>query len=685
MAYAFRFYGRSPSAWAEGGDLGHRFDVQFAREPSAAERAELGARWHAATAAGVAEGGPWLWSGRFAAFVVGERRPSRGGHLGVVADFLARAHELVPIADATYHNAREGQGPWDVWSLAAGPPDPGPAFRSRALAPAYRRAVDPALPAPAPDAAFDGGVRGAFAARRADPVAALLAPATPGKVGLARAEGASPPPPRFDPALWGCFRVADPPLVETTGAHGTYVEAASGDHPIAELSRPLAWVARRGSSFVGVAWLDGRGERRESLFGGGYAGGLALSPDGGEALCRQSYAAWRLSLASGEARAWYHKEPEDGYELRSTAFAAGGRWALLASKRLLLFAPGEAPRLLATAPVADATDVRAAREGRALVVTRRGGVSVFACLGDRLARVGDFDAPLDFAFENEGGVYLRHGGGLYELAGLDAALVRRAPRPPRRPAAGAAPALSAAPVDRAPRPDAPPDAARAALGEGRFYRGPGGHWAVVPRTAHGGMAHFWGLTLRAPDGRVDDLSAAVERAGGAKSVDHVAFSPSGRAALACVGVAAAGIAGRLVAIEGGETRAAFDNVWAEHGKVCGLAFVAEGEALLLAERSLRRLRRGADGTWAAVGSLKLSKACAMAVGAPRGVPAAAIVGAGARPLVLIAAPPGDRLRKVAELSDPVRAVDWPDELYACDGQGRWWRVEGAAEAVTGAR
>jgi hypothetical protein len=674
MAYSFRFYGRAPFDWLEGGNLGHAFDVQFQRVPSEAEREQLAELWYAATATGIVEPGPWRWSERFAVFLAGERWISRGGHIGVVTDFLMEARRVVPIVDAVYYNAREGGGAWDHWSLQQGPPDPGPAFGRAGMA-AYQRAVDPGLPAPAADPVFDAAFGRCVAVRAAQQVAdAIATPPKPGQVGL---EPVAEPRRPDGPSDLARFRVPEPPYVKDARGHGQY---ADGDHPAHSIrQRAIAWVKHAGAPMLGgLAWFEGD-ERRELPIRGGGAG-LSVSADGNEALFRQSDTAWHVDLRTGTSRTWYRKEREDGYELVGTAWANGGRWAVLATKRLQVFAPGEAPRQLAVGAVSDAASLHAARDGQILIINHYKNVTtVFASLRDELKKVGTFTAGIAFAFETEGGIYLRQGDRFYALTRVDEALERIAPRKPKTRPNKVEVRLGAV-REAPPRPEIPAELTDK-LGPARISVGASGRVVAVPLIQQHGMTHAWGLKVVGDDGAVVDHTSKVLEVAGGKAVDFVAISATGDRVAAIV-------ASTVVCLDvaSGQLALVVRNVRTDHGGLRAVAFASETELLVLAEKSLRHLRQVPGAAWDELAALKLSNARTMAVGSVASIAVAAIVTTGSKPLCVVAAPPSGKLKKLGELRDPLQSVAWEGEsLVTFDKQGRWWSVDGIREGVAAIR
>ncbi len=685
MSFPFRFYGRDARDWAEGANLGHTFDVVFARAPAEEERARLGAAWDEATATGILRPGPWRWSGRYAELVAGERWTSHGGHLGAVADFLREAHAIVPIVDVTYHLARESGGPWDRWSVAQGAPEPGPDTGSRALVPEFRRPIDASLPAPEPDRAFDDAVARSRRARDERRIAdALSVEPAPGKVGLARVERALERPPRTS-----AFVAPDPEFVEAGTADDPHLRPADGDHPLDGTPRPLALFVPPGSSYYdGIAWIDREGARHELEIPGGNVGGVSMSPSGDEVLLVQSGAAWHVDLRRGEPRLVLRKEPADGYELRGTAFADGGRWAVLSSKRLQLLEPAALPRVIATVAIADAGSLRAARAGRVLVVRRGKKVDVFGVAGDVVAKLGAFDAPLSFDLETDGAVYLTTGTGgpdepRYELTHLDAALAALSGRAAKK-AKKAAPSrgakkkldlrLSDEAIEHAPSREVPEVAAR--FGAARVVVGASGRAAAVPIVEAGGVRHERGLRYLGDDGTIRDVSAALEALASGSAVGAVAVSPSGRRIVA-VGIstkAAAVVAG--VDAASGAVAKIVEYPFELGNRVRAAHLVSDDDLLVLAEKVLRRLRRAADGTWSEVASAKVTKAFAFAPRELEGALLVPVLGDSPKALALFSGAEGG-LRPLGGIAARIRALDWRgDELLAWETQGRWRRVEG---------
>ncbi len=112
--HPFRFYGAFPTDWYEAD--AHVVTACFERVPTDDELVALGecyARF--ATRSRMGE----RWSGPILELSVAQ---GRGGasHLGPITKFLDRAHELVPVVDAIYHQVREATDEWTRWSEAQG-------------------------------------------------------------------------------------------------------------------------------------------------------------------------------------------------------------------------------------------------------------------------------------------------------------------------------------------------------------------------------------------------------------------------------------------------------------------------------------------------------------------------------------------------------------------------------------
>lgn len=128
MSWPFRFYGAAPADWAEGANAGHALTVCFEEAPSEGALRQLGACWASSTKGTRIDPVSAACSSRVLRLVFGEtEQGASGDHLDVQASFLRRAHEISPVHDAVYDNARDGSDAWSAWSLEYGPPAPRPA------------------------------------------------------------------------------------------------------------------------------------------------------------------------------------------------------------------------------------------------------------------------------------------------------------------------------------------------------------------------------------------------------------------------------------------------------------------------------------------------------------------------------------------------------------------------------
>lgn len=268
QGFPFRFYGRWPTEWAEGANDGHAFSVTFSRAPTEQELVELAKRFEQRLSAGIARSSaqPWLWSDRLARFLVGERWPSSGQHLAVVAHAMRDLHEIVPLVDVAYHNARNGGGRWDRWSLDQGKPEPAPEGFYVACLVDYARPTDPAMPAPEPNRAFEAAreqTRRASANRKAS---IKLGKRKPGSVGAAPTtyeDGVPGLRAGWTDAQREAFQIARPGFEKVPGRSSS--RRAPGDHPVwtGAGSRPLATVVVADGKRTGLAWLDASNRRCE--------------------------------------------------------------------------------------------------------------------------------------------------------------------------------------------------------------------------------------------------------------------------------------------------------------------------------------------------------------------------------------------------------------------------------------
>jgi hypothetical protein len=406
-SYPFRFYGRGATDWYEGANDGHSFSVQFRSEPSDAEGEVVAELFEQSLATGVARASsdPWLWSGRFATFRIGERWISNGGHIGAVAGFLRTAHELVPIADVVYVNRRAGEDGWDRWSRSISPPDPGRDEKLSELV--LRRAIDPTLGAMEPRPAFEDARRRARDALAVAKVDDLLAAAPKaGKVGLVRV------PKEVDRAV---TPIAWPEEVRAKFAP---------DEVGGWAGRPIALLGEgRTTSF---AWLDERGVRAEpDAPPSVYVGWPRFSPDYQEALTANGEVSYHVDLRTREVTEIHHRvDRDDGFTVCDAAWldAGGGavRWAVFTDERLLVFDPTRGKPELVLEYKGRCTESLVARGGRVIITSDYGkNPKVQLFHADKLKAVGTFKAKLGYLRETDGRILLYAGTTPYELTHVD--------------------------------------------------------------------------------------------------------------------------------------------------------------------------------------------------------------------------------------------------------------------------
>jgi len=471
-AYPFRFYGHGCEDWIEGGSDGHTFTVRFARAPSEDELERLATRYEEFFAQGpvrpAAE--PWEWSGAFALFSVGER--GRGGSpVWAVTRFLREAHEIVPLVDVVYFNAREGTDAWDDWSVAQGPPSPGPFSLNRVSL--FIRERDPALPDAAPDPRFERARRAVRRAGRSGELDALLAKEASQRVHAARVAATEELEPQeetpaapWTPEQLAAFDIPEPAWVEWEEHGRRHRRRAAGDHLMGHIhERPIAYVALGSGIITDIAWLDRQGRRRTPQWPEFvWIHYCLLHPEGRWLFTGNDSKLYRVDLDDGVATAWW--APPNHDSIADVALLAGGTRLAVAS--------GGKVHLLDTAdPEARELSVLKRRasylypvfEGRALLLRGTRGHALFALVEDRLKRAGAtaLDVPFYREVGGEGGEVrgrrLLFGGPeeLFELVGAAEAVAALVERKPKTKRAGTRrkarkPKLTFAPLDGLPEP-----------------------------------------------------------------------------------------------------------------------------------------------------------------------------------------------------------------------------------------
>jgi hypothetical protein len=671
MAFGFRFYGHSPRHWSEGANLGHTFDVQFERAPSGKERARLAEAWFASTKDGVLEGGEWTWADRFVQLVVGERFSAKGAlFIGATAKFLDRAHRIVRIVDVVYINAHDGSGAWDRWSLKQQQPTPGPGGGAQALCGEFRRPVDKSLPEYTADEVFDAAVAACASAQVDERVgAALQAPKKKGQLGARRASVAEPPRPKYAKPTFH--------VVESKEKADGSIEWPVGDYPISDvLRRPIAWVKKRGvygSHAVGtVAWLVGKRRKEATVPGNGEA--LALDSSGEQALIVQRKVTWdehsavhHLDLRTGKVHEVYAQQDDDGYELGGAAFVVGERWAILSTAKLRLFRAGAVPQPITAAVVKDGRALHAVCGGRLLIVEQDDKLSVWSADAKRLTT---FDAPLEFAFEADGQVYLRHGAMLIELLGVDEVLAAQpaADRIPGRSKAKGKLQLAGAPEPLPPL-KIPPGAAKklkATHSKDIVISNAGRTVAMHDYTSG---AQWRRLSYLDDAGKAVDISKALQAAAAASYfyVQGVSIEATGRFLFALK--------------DGNGTHAA--RIDTSNGKVelieqaviNVVSAVDENQVLVMSDDAVGLYQRVRKGKWDRAAERKLARPMALSqvVPANEGWRVAAVTG---RKTLLLTVKDG-AFKTLGTLAAPLCDAEWRgSSLFAKDAQERWWRVEG---------
>ncbi len=436
--YPYRYYGHGYSDWIEGANDGHCFTLQFERPPTDEELELLGELFEELLQRGRARPStaPWKWSGAWALFRVGERGNPivAGAHTGPVNRFLDQAHDLVPLVDVVYFNAREGTDGWDEWSWQQQPPDPGPFPLTQVGL--FPRAHDPSLPAATPHEAFENGRQVAKKAKRKQKLDEALAQQGTKEIRLIPVAEEDlppePPEPKWSETDLATFDIRTP----ADGNLNHYWEnELPGDYPLTRLrGQRLAWVAKvQGQGFADLAWIDAQGDRRTPQWPikALRLGGIAIHPTGASAVVsgtkqkgpKKTEMLFRLDFDSGTATMIYTRsDAEDGSSRQDMSFVQGGeRIAVSFEKRLIVIDPcpgnPQKPEVLAATRLAGGA-LQPVLDHRAVLVTTRSGWSVFAFAGSKLKRLGAVKGDIAFQFEHDGQLYFGKDDLGFELCGV---------------------------------------------------------------------------------------------------------------------------------------------------------------------------------------------------------------------------------------------------------------------------
>ena len=388
---AFRTYGLSPDDWYEGANLGHAYELRFARTPTPEAKEKIAALFEQKLAEGAAEPSPepWLWSGPWAFFYVGEREMGESGSsrdcFGAMFDVFSAIDELWPVDEAIFIGAREAEDDEDE-RPSDGPEYPGIDCLSDEL---FGRSRDPALPSGKPDGAFEAA-REKARKRVAKPKAKAKAkPAKGPRIEAGELEQA-----------WMGRGDKDraPAFVQRA-------IPAEERYPSIEERAGVYLVRYRVKGTTRVAWLrDGQEPVLVDCAGLGSVPMSLLRADGAAALL------WgflgkevREATPGGQARTLV----AGLQQVRGAAYAGAGL-AVAAGDQVLLYAKVGDAEPSARAAVEEAGSVTSALGGVALVVGNEKAVLVFDARDGNLVEVGRIKyRDLAGFLEHEGKVYFR--------------------------------------------------------------------------------------------------------------------------------------------------------------------------------------------------------------------------------------------------------------------------------------
>lgn len=145
------FYGESPNDWFEGANLGHVYELCFKNEPDAAAKAKIAKLFTKETSKGLVEGAPhpWMWSGRWALFFVGERKKGGDPFFEAVKKLMDKIHKIAPLAEVIFRGTRADTTQYPR------KPTPGPKWPRLQFGRQFGSSIDASLPEGTPDEAFE--------------------------------------------------------------------------------------------------------------------------------------------------------------------------------------------------------------------------------------------------------------------------------------------------------------------------------------------------------------------------------------------------------------------------------------------------------------------------------------------------------------------------------------------------
>jgi hypothetical protein len=145
------FYGESPNDWFEGANLGHVYELVFKEAPDEKTKTKIAELFTRKTSKGLVEAAPqpWMWSGRWALFFVGERKKGGDPFFEAMKKLIDEIHDVAPLAEAIFRGTR------DDGTRYPRPPTPGPKWPRLQFGKQLGSTIDESLPMGAPDEAFE--------------------------------------------------------------------------------------------------------------------------------------------------------------------------------------------------------------------------------------------------------------------------------------------------------------------------------------------------------------------------------------------------------------------------------------------------------------------------------------------------------------------------------------------------
>ncbi|MBT3223874.1 MAG: hypothetical protein HN348_32805, partial [Proteobacteria bacterium] len=398
----------------------HGFTVKFIREPSDDEYGRLGELFESSLKMGIVRPGPaWRWSGCFAEFHVEQRYDSRalGAIVGAVRGFLDQAHQVVPLMDVVFENARETPDPTEFDRVSPGPDWGHHSFRK----------VEEGLPQPEPIEVFEEGRKRGRAGAERDKLLRVVAKEAKKVIKLELCQGPPLKPKWSGDDLVG-FDI--PPSPQIPGPEAGSYHRAPGDHLTGERIRPIALVHRADFGYCNLAWVE-EGERKTAKWGeDSLVRSVTVHPGGHEAVFATENVLYSVDLPTGDVAAIYQRVDDDGHWIGGVAYLQDGARLAMATSARLVILDRETLEIVASAKQYG-MDVDAALAGKALVVDKS-GLAIYAFAHDKLKRLATTKAVVDFAYDIDDRLFCSGCDEVYEYVGVGEAVAKFVEKRPKK-------------------------------------------------------------------------------------------------------------------------------------------------------------------------------------------------------------------------------------------------------------